>query len=98
MIARSTPEGFSLQCPFSMIEEIINRIMQFFATGLVEKIIKALLVLCERFVNFILSLCEGNNYKKKDETVDVLYSSGNFLVINKKHDLLINSNDTKKVG
>lgn len=79
-----------------MIDEIIERIVQFFSTGVVEKVIKALLVLCDRFVNFILSLCEGNNYKKKDETVDVLYSSGNFLVINKKHDLLINSNDTKK--
>ena len=80
-----------------MIEHLINRIMQLFANEYVDKVLKAIFVLCDKFVNFLLNLFDGNKYNKKDETVDVLYTSNNFLVINKKHDLLINSNDTKKV-
>lgn len=38
----------------------------------------------------ILLLCEGNNYIKKEQTVDGLNSTGNFLAINNMHDLLIN--------
>lgn len=79
-------------------EEILDKVLQFFFHELLHKIANFLTVIFTRFFDFLFSICLRFNKKKKDqETFQMLYQSSNFLIINKKHDVLLNSNDKSKI-
>lgn len=78
-------------------EEVLDKVLQLIFHGLFEKIIAWLTVLFTRLLDFLLQIC--TNFSKKNkmiETFQLLHQSGNFLIINKKHDVLLNSNDKSK--
>lgn len=78
-------------------EELLDKILQFFFHELFHKIVNFLSLIFTRFFDFLFSIVLRFNKKKKDqETFQVLYQSSNFLIVNKKHDVLLNSNDKSK--
>ncbi|CRK94415.1 CLUMA_CG007922, isoform A [Clunio marinus] len=78
-------------------EEVVDKILQFFFNELVHKIVNFLTLIFTRFFDFLFSIVLRFHKKKKDqETFQTLYQSSNFLIINKKHDVLLNSNDKSK--
>lgn len=79
------------------LEEIFDKVLQFFFHELFHKVVNFLTLIFTRFFDFLFSIILRFNKKKKDqETFQTLYQSSNFLIVNKKHDVLLNSNDKSK--
>lgn len=79
------------------LEELIDKVLQFFFHEFLHKVIAFLTLVFTRFFDFLFSIVLRFNKKKKDqETFTSLYQSSNFLIVNKKHDVLLNSNDKSK--
>lgn len=79
-------------------EEILDKVLQFFFHELFRKVVAFLSLIFTRFFDFLFSIVLRFNKKNKDQekTFQVLYQSSNFLIVNKKHDVLLNSNDKSK--
>lgn len=78
-------------------EEIFDKVLQFFFHELFNKVLEFLTLIFTRFFDFLFSVVLRFNKKKKNqETFLSLYQSSNFLIVNKKHDVLLNSNDKSK--
>lgn len=82
------------------VEEILDKIMQYFFHELLHKVTSFLATIFTRFIDFLLSICLRLTFLKRktknDDLFSVLYQSSNFLIVNKKHDVLLNSNDKSK--
>lgn len=79
-------------------DELLDKALQFFFHEFFEKVVNFLSLICTRFIDFLLNfILRFSRFKKKKEieTFTVLLQ-GNFLIINKKHDVLLNSNDKSK--
>lgn len=78
-------------------DEILDKILQFFFHEFLEKVINFLSLIFTRFLDFLLNfILRFSKKKKEQETFGVLHQSANFLIVNKKHDVLLNSNDKSK--
>lgn len=87
-------------------EEIFDKVLQFFFHELFRKVVDFLTIAVSflwhcvdftRFFDFLFSLVLRFKRKNdKKETFHTLYQSSNFLIVNKKHDVLLNSNDKSK--
>lgn len=78
-------------------DEIFDKVIQFFFHELFEKVVNFLSLVFTRFLDFLLNfILRFSKKKKEQETFNVLLQSSNFLIVNKKHDVLINSNDKSK--
>ena len=75
-------------------EELLDKVLQFFFHELVNKLVNFLSLVFTRFLDFFLNfILRFSKKKKEQETFSVLHESGNFLIVNKKPDVLIRSND-----
>lgn len=82
---------------FVNFEIILDKVLQFICHELFHKIVNFLTIIFNRFFDFLFTIFLRFNKKKKDqETFQTLYQSSNFLIVNKKHDVLLNSNDKSK--
>lgn len=78
-------------------EEIFDKVLQFFFHELFNKVVNFLALIFTRFFDFLFSIVLRFNKKKKEqETFVSLYQSSNYLIVNKKHDVLLSSNDKSK--
>lgn len=80
-------------------DELLDKILQFFFHELFEKVVNFLSLVFTRFLDFLLNfISRFSRFKKKKqlETFSVLLQGSNFLIVNKKHDVLLNSNDKSK--
>lgn len=79
-------------------DELLDKILQFLFHELFEKVINFLSIIFTRFLDFLLNfILRFSKKKKEQETFNVLHQSSNFLIVNKKHDVLLNSNDKSKI-
>lgn len=78
-------------------EEIFDKVLQFFFHELFNKIVEFLSLIFTRIIDFLFSIVLRFHKKKRNqETFLSLYQSSNFLIVNKKHDVLLSSNDKAK--
>lgn len=79
-------------------DEILDKVLQFFFHELFRKVINFLVAIFTRFFDFLFNfiLRFSKNRTKDAETFYVLYQNCNFLIVNKRHDVLLNSNDKSK--
>lgn len=78
-------------------DELLDKFLQFFFHELFEKIANFLSLIVTRFIDFLLNfILRFSKKKKEQETFSVLHQSSNFLIVNKKHDVLLTSNSLDK--
>jgi 23S rRNA-/tRNA-specific pseudouridylate synthase len=79
-------------------EELLDKIFQFIFHELFHKFADFFTAIFIRFFDFLFSIVLRFSKKKKEQETfsEILYQSGNFLIVNKKHDVLLNSNDKSK--
>jgi hypothetical protein len=80
----------------NFFQVLFDRFLQFISHFFIERVVNVIF----KFLNFILSIISFFEKKERHKEImlDILYKSSNFLVVNKQHDLLCNSNDSKKVS